>query len=181
MDVGKIIAHNLKTIREEKRLSQGQLAERAGLSKVIISQIERGDSNPTINTIWKLAGALGLPYTSLIEPQEDDAVSVRAADAVKQRDKGYCVYGYYPKNEKRNFELFLLEMEPNSEHLSVGHSKNSVEYLLLLKGKMQISADGRDYTLEKNDALQFNASGEHRYINLGDQTLKAVMIIQYLL
>ena len=59
MEIGKIIAHNLKRLREERNLSQGQLAEMAGVSKVIISQIEKGDSNPTINTIWKLTGALG--------------------------------------------------------------------------------------------------------------------------
>ena len=77
MEIGEIIAYNLKKLREEQNLSQGQLAERAGVSKVIISQIEKGDSNPTINTIWKLTSALGLPYTSLLEMEETRAVYVK--------------------------------------------------------------------------------------------------------
>ena len=84
MEIGKIIAYNLKKLREEQNLSQGQLAERAGVSKVIISQIEKGDSNPTINTIWKLTSALGLPYTSLLEMEETRAVYV------KKKERSEC-------------------------------------------------------------------------------------------
>ena len=61
MEISAIIAINLKRIREERKLSMGQLAEMAGVSKVVLSQLEKGTANPTINTIWKITGALGLP------------------------------------------------------------------------------------------------------------------------
>ena len=80
MEIGEIIAYNLKRIREERNLSLGQLADSAGVSKVVLSQIEKGDSNPTINTIWKITGALQLPYTSLLELPETDAVHIKKAD-----------------------------------------------------------------------------------------------------
>ena len=63
MELGKIIAFNLKRLRMERNLSQGQLAKEAGISKAMLSDIEKGGSNPTINTIWKIANGLNVPYT----------------------------------------------------------------------------------------------------------------------
>lgn len=77
MEIGKIIALNLKRLRDERNLSLGQLAELAGVSKVMLSQLEKGTSNPTINTIWKITGALHLPYTSLLELPESEVVHVK--------------------------------------------------------------------------------------------------------
>lgn len=63
MNINSIIAENLKTLRTERNLSLGQLAELSGISKVMLSQIEKGDTNPTINTLWKIAKGLKVPYT----------------------------------------------------------------------------------------------------------------------
>ena len=111
MEIGQIIAHNLKKLREERNLSQGQLAELAGVSKVIISQIEKGDSNPTINTIWKLTGALELPYTSLLEMESVKTVHIKKEDITELVEDKYHIFSYYPKNAERNFEVYQTEME----------------------------------------------------------------------
>ncbi len=58
MNINSIIAENLKTLRTERNLSLGQLAELSNISKVMLSQIEKGDTNPTINTLWKIANGL---------------------------------------------------------------------------------------------------------------------------
>ncbi|NJB07060.1 helix-turn-helix transcriptional regulator [Clostridioides difficile] len=58
MSINTVIAKNLNRLRNERNLSLGQLAELSGVSKVMLSQIEKGDSNPTVNTIWKIASGL---------------------------------------------------------------------------------------------------------------------------
>ena len=73
MELGKIIAFNLKRLRMERNLSQGQLAKEAGISKAMLSDIEKGGSNPTINTIWKIANGLNVPYTKLMDGIDDEA------------------------------------------------------------------------------------------------------------
>ena len=100
MEIGKVIAHNLKKLREERNLSQGQLAELAGVSKVVVSQIEKGDSDPTINTIWKLTGALELPYTSLLEMERVKPVHIRKEDISELVEDKYHIFSYYPKTRK---------------------------------------------------------------------------------
>ena len=180
MEIGEIIAYNLKKLREEQNLSQGQLAERAGVSKVIISQIEKGDSNPTINTIWKLTSALGLPYTSLLEMEEPRAVYVKKKERSEISEGKYHIYNYYPKNAERNFEVYQIEMDAGCDHTSVGHCANSFEYLVLTDGKITISLNEKDYILEKDDALYFDASQPHRYKNEEASSAKMTMVIQYL-
>jgi transcriptional regulator with XRE-family HTH domain len=180
MEIGEIIAVNLKRIREERHLSLGQLAEQAGVSKVILSQIEKGDSNPTINTIWKITGALQLPYTSLLEQPEVKAVHVCKKDIHGLEEDGYHIFSYYSKNQERNFEMYQIEMDEGCVHESIGHSSNSSEYIMVMEGKMILDVNGEEYILEPNDALYFDASYPHIYKNASNQRVKAVLIINYM-
>ena len=61
MELNEIIAENLKRLRTERGLSLGRLAELSGVSKVMLSQVEKGESSPTINTLWKIATGLQVP------------------------------------------------------------------------------------------------------------------------
>lgn len=180
MEIGNIIGYNLKKIREERNLSQGQLAEMAGISKVVISQIEKGNSNPTINTIWKLTGALNLPYTSLLEMESTKTVLVKKADVSELVEDKYHILSYYSKNADRNFEIYQIEMEGGCNHPSIGHSSPSNEYILLTEGEIMMIVDGCEYELQKEDAIFFDASAPHCYINHKKETAKMTLIIQYL-
>jgi transcriptional regulator with XRE-family HTH domain len=179
MEICEIIAKNLKRIREERHLSLGQLAEQAGVSKVILSQIEKGDSNPTINTIWKITGALQLPYTSLLEPAEVKTVHIKKVDIQELEEDKYHIYRYYPKNQDRNFEMYQIEMDIGCSHSSIGHSSNSSEYIMVIEGELLMDINSKEYVLEKDDALFFDASYPHIYKNISNERVKAVLIIYY--
>lgn len=86
MDLGKIIGENLRRLRTERNLSLGQLAKTSEISKGILSEIEKGNSNPTINTILKIADGLSIPYTALLEEPEKECDLVRKEDTELQQD-----------------------------------------------------------------------------------------------
>lgn len=134
MEISAIIAINLKRIREERKLSMGQLAEMAGVSKVVLSQLEKGTANPTINTIWKITGALGLPYSSLLEMPETNAIHIKKKDLQDMCDDGYHIFTYYGKEPARPFELYEIVVDPGAEHDSIGHSSESSEYIIRTEG-----------------------------------------------
>ena len=77
MDWGKRIGANLKQMRTERNLTLGQLSGLAGISKAMLSEMEKGMGNPTINTIWKIANGLKVPYTRLLEGSEPGPTLVR--------------------------------------------------------------------------------------------------------
>lgn len=179
MDISEIIAVNLKRNREERNLSLGQLADLAGVSKVLLSQLEKGGANPTINSIWKIAGALGLPYSSLLELPDAKASHVRKTDITAMDDAGYRIYCYYPKGADSDVELYQVQMAPGCVHESVGHSPGGTEYFMVLAGRMMLQVEDEEYVLERDDALRFDATVPHTYRNVSDTAVKAVMAISY--
>lgn len=175
MNINSIIAENLKTLRNERNLSLGQLAELSDVSKVMLSQIEKGDTNPTINTLWKIAKGLKVSYTSLLEQKEHDAYVIKKDDIdVQISDEGhYRVYCYYTSTPYRNFELFQIELDEGCSYASVGHSKKSQEYIMVLEGELTLELNSKTYRLSSNDSISFSAANEHIYINSGKGILKA--------
>ncbi|WP_053957495.1 helix-turn-helix domain-containing protein [Inediibacterium massiliense] len=181
MNINSIIAENLKTLRTKRNLSLGQLAELSNVSKVMLSQIEKGETNPTINTLWKIANGLKVPYTSLLEQKEHNTYIIQK-DHIKAQmaeEDHYRVYCYYTNTPYRNFELFQIELDENYSYKSVGHSKKSEEYIILLEGELTLKVNNQTYKLQPNDSISFLASNPHTYVNSGKGTLKATIINFY--
>lgn len=178
MNINLIIAENLKRLRNERNLSLGQLSELSTLSKVIISQIEKGETNPTINTIWKIAAALNVPYTSLLEQQQQNAYVIKKSDIVSQLtdDEHYRLYCYYSNTPHRNFELFQMELDEGYRYTSVGHLEKSEEYVMVLEGQLTLEVNNETFILCANDTITFTASAKHTYFNSGAGILKATII-----
>ena len=68
MDMRKLVGRNVKRIRQEKGLTQEQLAELSGFSQQYISGLEQGRRNPTIVSLYELATALGVSHMELVDP-----------------------------------------------------------------------------------------------------------------
>ncbi|MDB1125360.1 helix-turn-helix domain-containing protein [Vibrio algarum] len=181
MEISFIIAHNLKKLRNERNLSLGQLAKLSGISKVVLSQIEKGESNPTINTIWKIAGGLNVAYTLLLELAACNTQVVSRNETVKQssEDGTYQHFCYYPNSPVRNFELFQIELAQGGEHYSHGHPEKSEEYILVSKGELELRFNGNSYKLTSGEAITFDAAQEHTYVNAGKEVVIAIVINYY--
>lgn len=120
MDLGQQIGANLKQLRTERGLTLGQLSSLAGISKAMLSELEKGNANPTINTLWKIANGLKVPYTRLMEGAEPTATLVRREEVFPQTEEGghYRVFCYFPGGSQRNFELFYMELDPHGSNTS---------------------------------------------------------------
>jgi len=179
MEIGKIIGENLRKIRNAQNLSFGQLSEKSGVSKAQLSQMERGESNPSIETIWKIAGALHVPYTALLEERSDMDSIVRGAELVPQHLPDGALYCYYKSNETRSFELFSIELDVGGSYLSPGHGEHTQEYVLVERGTLQMVVGDTTHVLQTTDAVRFDPSGPHTYLNIGDDELRIISINYY--
>jgi transcriptional regulator with XRE-family HTH domain len=72
MDMRRLVGGHVKRIRQEKGLTQEQLAAASGFSQQYISGLEQGRRNPTIVTIYELSLALAVSYLDLLQPNEGD-------------------------------------------------------------------------------------------------------------
>ena len=159
---------NLKTIRAAAGLSLTQTADLTGVSKAMLGQIERGESSPTLVTLWKLAKGFHLPLTAFIE----DMTPVTEAPRTLQFDDSLRVQTLFPYDPAFGSESFLITLEPGQTHVSHPHDAGVVEDIFVTTGEMEVQLGGTWTRYRAGDAVRFNADQPHSYRNLSDsQTL----------
>ncbi len=181
MTINEIIAINMSRLREDKNLSFGQLAERSGVSKVMLSQIEKGEGNPTINTIWKVANGLGVDYSQLIVQPEAKVQVIRGNELPSQEDDGgvFQALCYFPASSSRRFDVFVVKLAPGGEHFFDGHSPKTQEYVLVQRGHLEAILDNESYPLETGDAICFDCTKPHKFKNSTKDAVEFLDIIYY--
>ncbi|EEL76435.1 helix-turn-helix domain-containing protein [Bacillus cereus] len=180
-EIQLILAKNLKSIREKEKLSLEKVSQLTGVSKTMIGQIERGDSSPTLTTIWKIANGLKVSFTSLINnPQPDTKVVLRNDVQVLSEDNGrYKVYPSFPFQDNRNFEIYMVEIDTGGKLSSEAHKEGTEEFITVFEGKLTIDINDCQYTLNNGDSIRFKADRPHTYTNSGRTLTRLSMTIYY--
>lgn len=176
------IARNLQTIREARNLSLDKLAELTGVSKSMLRQIETRKSSPTIATIWKIANGLKVSFTSLLRKQviEAEVHGFKDGKPLTAESEHYRLFPMIPFEPEQGFETYFIEIDPDTVFSGEPHEGNVYEYVFVLKGRLEISVDGKKYAINENEFLQFQAACPHEYKCMGKETASAIMQISYL-
>jgi XRE family transcriptional regulator, regulator of sulfur utilization len=161
------LGKNLKSIRNSRGLSLDKVADLTGVSKAMLAQIERGESNPSISIIWKIANGLHLSFTSLIEEQNPTVsiVSSSELDPLLEADGAFRSFPLFPFNPHKKFEVYLVEMDPSCTYESEAHSTGVEEYIMILQGSLEMLLDGDIHTVKESESLRFIADQPHTYRN----------------
>ncbi|WP_226670032.1 helix-turn-helix domain-containing protein [Metabacillus litoralis] len=175
------IAENLKNIRKLRGYSYDQLAQITGVSKGMLSQIEKGESSPTVNTLWKIANGLQVSFSSLVEEKEPTVSVVRLSEktAVTENNEQLQVYPYFPFDSSKKFEIYFMEIMPGCVHTSDRHHGSVEEYVLVCDGEATVIIQEVDYVLKKGDSMRFEASQTHTYANHTHQITSCYLLIYY--
>lgn len=179
--IGSAIAHNLKSIREGRKLSLDQLSNLTGVSKSMLRQIENGKSSPTIATIWKIANGLRVSFTALLRKPdvEVEVKSFTAEKPLEEKDGHYRLYPLIPFDPERAFETYYVEIDPETIFHGEPHEGNVHEYIFVKSGRIQMTIEEKELTIEEDQFLQFQANCPHEYKNIGQDTAKIIMQISY--
>ncbi len=175
--ITKNIARNLKRIRKSRKMSLDDVSEQTGISKSMLGQIERGESNPTVETLGKIVSGLRVSFTSLISALKTDAILVDKAELVpsKSIEGEYCVYEYFPYEEDRTFEIYMMEINKGASYKSEGHGENTYEYLTVFSGVLLLEVEEKIYEIIEGNSIRFPTYSEHRYSNYGEELLKFII------
>ncbi|WHH61085.1 XRE family transcriptional regulator [Petroclostridium sp. X23] len=180
-NLNSIIAVNLKCIRDKRKLSLDKVAELTGVSKSMLGQIERQESNPTITTLWKIANGLKISFTSLLNYPQQDTVIVTKNDVngLTEDNGKYCVYPLFPYEDGRRFEIYSAEIKKGGYLSSEPHGEETQEFITVFKGELTIRFGREEYTVKEGDSIRFKADKPHAYHNSGDKLTTISMIIYY--
>lgn len=167
------VAFNLKRIRKSKKMSLDIVSEQTGISKSMLGQIERGESNPTITTLGKIVSGLRIPFSALLSSPKSEVITVKRStlDTMREFDENAQVFPYFPYEEDRDFEIYTIEVTPHSTYSTGSHGDNTLEYVTVFQGSMRLSVDGGIYEVSQGDAIRFHTDMLHTYENTGDSVL----------
>lgn len=173
-----MLGTNLRARRDEQGISLSELARRSGIAKGTLSQLESGAGNPTIETVFSLSNALGVPVSSLLnEPPPSDLVLVRSTDLdVLSGDAVDLRMLRRLENPGALLEIYDQQIRPGTVQHSDGHP--GTEHHVILAGRLRITAQGRPQELGPGDYLAFRANTVHEYEAL-DGLVRSVLLLEY--
>ncbi|MBG9783515.1 helix-turn-helix domain-containing protein [Shouchella lehensis] len=177
--MNEIVAANIKQLREDKSLSLEMLAKLSGVSKSMLAQIERGEGNPTISTLWKISNGMKVPFDALtIRPiKRFEIVHTTDVQPVLEDDHRVRNYPLFPDNENRKFAIYHLEVQKDGKWESEPHLRGATEFITVYEGHLMIRAGEDEFYLKKGESIRFRADVPHSYRNVGEQPISLHMVI----
>ena len=166
------IGEKLKSIRMARTLSLDDTAALTGVSKPMLGQIERGQSVPTVTTLWKIATGLKAPLSYFLEgPQaEYTIVSPNQANVILGDGGKMRAYPLFTYDPVRSVETFYIEFDPECRHSSDKHDDGVEEHIFVLRGTLRLVLGDRPVEVSERQAIRFRADIPHAYQNVtGDR------------
>lgn len=179
----RLIGIRVHMLREAMGLSLRDLSGRCGVSSAMLSQVERGDTSPTVAVAQKIASGLGLSLSQLLRLDEGDPVTVvRSGDRMKGRQaQGHSYEVITPASAGQRYQVSLHSLEASSATAAEGdppmHEPGSRETVFVQKGTVSLTMDGCSYSLYEGDSVTFDADLPHHFENSGRGRAEMVAVV----
>ena len=169
--ISRHLGGRVKLLRTERVWSLEALAKASGVSRSMLSQIEREQANPTLAVTLLIAQAFGMTLGELIEmPGATSSVSVIRADdrAYHYRsDKNCRVRTLSPLNLEKDVEFYEVELQPGGLLRSAAHFEGTREFLTVQKGQIRVESANDSELLRPGDSASYRADVPHAIVNTG--------------
>ena len=179
-DIHDRLAASLRAARKSKGLSLDAVARLSGVSRSMVSQIERGESSPTVATLWNLTQALQVDFAGLLEGRQTPAIEViraEAAPTIDGRGQGVRIRILSPAEAAGEHEVYDLAIAAGGRLDSDPHSPGCREHLTVLEGAITVVAGGEKQRLNQGDTARYFADRPHE-IRAEGGAARAILIVQ---
>ena len=175
------LGERIRALRRERGLTLEVLAGRSGVSRAMISKLERGEKNPTLVVAAKVAEGLGVSLSQLVGVEEKREVVVMPKErrmVVRDPDTGFERQLLSPSFGGRGIE-FIRNVVPRGSGSGEfpPHRRGVEEYVVVERGRLRAILGGEEYLLEEGDALYFEADVPHRFDNAGEGECSYYLVV----
>ena len=175
------LGERVRKLRRERGLTLEELAERSGVSRAMISKLERGEKNPTLVVAAKLAEGFRVTLSQLVEMEERRQVVVVPRErrmVMRDPETGFERQLLSPSFGGRGVEYIRnVVPEGSTSGEFPPHRRGVEEYVVVEKGNLRAIIGGEEYLLKEGDALYFEADVSHRFDNAGDGECSYYLVI----
>jgi XRE family transcriptional regulator, regulator of sulfur utilization len=175
------VGEQIQRLRSERRMTLDDLSRAAGVSKSMLSEIERDKANPTIAVAWRLTNALGVSLDSLFAQQKaPEAIAVSGPHEIPTlsgHEAKYQLRVWGPIELAGKFEWYELTLQAGGALVSNAHEPGTREHLTVLHGTIEIEAAGTTKRLKTADTARYVADEPHAIRNAGKSEAKALLVV----
>jgi XRE family transcriptional regulator, regulator of sulfur utilization len=176
------VGSRIRALRDAMGFSLRDLAERSGVSAPMLSQVERGETSPTLAVAAKIAAGLELTLSQLLRLDEGQHVAVvRAADRHRFERGGHRVEELTPSLPGQRADVSLHVLAPGAATGGRAdppmHEPGSRETAVVLAGTLALTVDGTRYELRAGDSVTFDADLPHHFENEGEEPTRFLAVI----
>lgn len=178
------VGQALAALREQQGLSLDELSRRAGVSKSMLSQIERAQANPTVAVVWRLANALGVPLAELLQAAPPAAaapaitlVAAHQTPTLRGNDGGCELRILGPIELAGQFEWYALNLQPGAELVSEAHEPGTQEHLSVYSGQINVVSGEHVAQPSAGQTVRYAADQPHALRNRGTKPATALLVV----
>jgi XRE family transcriptional regulator, regulator of sulfur utilization len=176
------VGGRVRALREAMGLSLRDLAARSGVSAPMLSQVERGETSPTLAVAGRIASGLELSLSQLLRLDERGQVAiVRAGEGRARARRGHRTEELTPPLPGQRADVSLHELAPDASTGGPGdppvHEPGSRETAVVLEGEVSLVVDGERYLLGVGDSVTFDADLPHHFTNDGAEPTRFLAVV----
>ena len=177
------IGSRLGDLRKRKQMTLDQLSSKSGVSKSILSQIERNISNPTVSTMMRIADALEETlsgfFINIDEGKSSPIETSKETPNISSKD-GLCELSILGAGETVSWlQWYVLTMKPKGKLPSKSHGSNTFENITVISGEVVVYLKKQSETLKAGDTFRFPTNQEHTLMNKS-KTISKVLMVNYI-
>ncbi|UTW55700.1 helix-turn-helix domain-containing protein [Kordiimonas sp. SCSIO 12610] len=177
------IGPRIQDIRKQKGFTLEQLASHSGVSRSMLSQIERGQANPTFATLWSLTQALGLEISDLtggvaeVHHQAIEVMMPNFTPEIKSED-GLCDLKILsPTDQVGRVEWYEISIEAGGKLVSEPHTNGSMEHLTAFNGRFQVVSGKAKTEVPTGGTARYASDVSHTISNPGQETARGILVV----
>ena len=177
------LCQRVRSLRLANGLTLEQLAERTGVSRSMLSQIERQQVNPTFHVAYRIAQAFGISLGELVDVDADspqiEVVHGHDAKYLFRDDEQHRLRTLYPMHLEQDVEFYELQLRPGGALRSSAHIQGTREFLTIHKGKVKLTVGDDSVTLSTGDSARYPADVDHSIENTGKRDAVGFLVAIY--
>lgn len=179
------VGKNIQKIRKQQQITLSVLAERSGVSKAMLSQIESEKVNPTIATVWKIARGLEVELDTILKVETGKVKKFivtkhENTTALDTAENGPHICVLSPIAMAEDLEIYLITFEPDTVLKSAAHAAGTEEYLTVIEGSVKVSAGAKEAVLKTGDFIIYSSDVDHIISNTFPEKAVIHMIVRFL-
>lgn len=182
-DVSRNVCQRIRQLRQDSGWSLDVLSQASGVSRSMLSQIEREQANPTLAVTVKIASAFGMSVGDLVEQSHTvpNIRVIRADDRTHmfREDDDCSIRTLSPLNLEKDVEFYEVRLAVGGELKSAAHFEGTREFLTVQKGSVQVTSAEESSDLLKGDSGSYRADVPHVLRNMGRSEAIIFLVVIY--